>query len=93
LLGCALVAASLVGCDRPLSADECTQLLDHYTELLVKTQSPGVTEEQLARAQREARAKASASRDFAHCNIKVSRRQFACAMAAPTVDEVERCLL
>jgi len=93
VLACALAAASLVGCGRPLSADECSELLDHYTELLAKKRSPSATEDQLVRAKREARAKANTSREFARCNVKVSRRQFDCAMAAPTVDDVERCLL
>jgi hypothetical protein len=84
---------ALAGCQQPLTADECDALLDHYTELLVEKQNGRITNEQLAKVKSEVRAKASASRDFARCSAKVSRRQFTCAMAAPTVDDVERCLL
>jgi hypothetical protein len=80
-------------CSRPLSSDECNQLLDHYTELLVRSANKDVSNEDLARLEREARAKAAADQEFARCSVRVSRRQWECAMKAPNVDDVERCLL
>jgi hypothetical protein len=87
------VAALSFGCSRPLDADECNQLLDHYTELLVKSTNPTITEEEVLRLQRDARAKAAGDPEFSRCSAKVSRRQWECAMKAPTADDIERCLL
>jgi hypothetical protein len=80
-------------CSEPLTPDECSQLLDKYTQLLVRQKNAAVTEEELVKARRDARSKAAASRDFSKCGTKLSRRQYRCAMSAPSVDEMERCLL
>ena len=88
-----ILAAFAFGCSRPLDADECNQLLDRYTELLGKSLNPGISEEEIQRMQRDARAKAAGDPEFARCSSKVSRRQWQCAMKAPTADDVERCLL
>jgi hypothetical protein len=93
-LGAIASAASLaVACSQPLSADECNQLLTHYTELLARSEHKDISDDDVLRMEREARAKAAADREFARCSTKVSRAQFECAMKAPTVDDVERCLL
>lgn len=91
LLGAALCL--LVACSRPLDATECNQLLDHYTELLVRQERRGISDEEVERLKQRARTRAAASSDFAQCAAKVSRGQWECAMKAPSVDEVERCLL
>ena len=88
-----VLASALAACARGPTPDECNQLLDHYTELLVKQEKRDASEDEVARAQREARAKSATDRSFAQCGNKVSRRQWACAMKAPSVDDVERCLL
>jgi hypothetical protein len=88
-----LVAWLVLGCSRPLDADECNQLLDHYTELLAKSLNPGISDEEILRMQKEARAKAAGDPEFARCSSKLSRRQWECAMKAPSADDVERCLL
>jgi len=81
------------GCAKPLSPDECGQLLDRYTELLVRQERRGVSDDEVERVKLSARLRASGSSDFAECPAKVSRSQWECAMKAPSVDEVERCLL
>jgi len=92
--GASLAAALLVpACSEPLTPDECTQLLDKYTELLVRQKNSAVTEEELIKARHDARSNARSSRDFSKCGTKLSRRQYRCAMEAPSVDEMERCLL
>lgn len=93
LILCASLFNLLVGCGRPLDPDECNQLLDHYTELLVRQERRGVSDDELERTKQSARLKAAGSTDFAKCSTKVSRSQWECAMKAPSVDEVERCLL
>lgn len=83
------------GCARPLSDAECTALLDHYTEQLVKTENPGVSQQLVAEKQAAARqlAMLDPSYEFAECSQAVSRAQFECAMRAPSVDQIEQCLV
>lgn len=92
-LGAVVLASLLGGCGRPLDAGECNQLLDHYTELLVRQERRGVSDDEVERSKQSARLKAAGSSEFSKCATKVSRRQWECAMKAPSVDEVERCLL
>lgn len=88
-----LFAALTCTCARPLSADECTQLLDHYTTLLARSRDSQVRPEQVEEVVAQARRKASQDPEFSQCTAKVSRRKWTCAMAAPSVDAVEKCLL
>ncbi|MBK7584583.1 MAG: hypothetical protein IPI67_30900 [Myxococcales bacterium] len=83
----------LVACGKPLNPDECKQLLGHYTELLVRQEHRGVTDDEVDRLKLSAFGRAAGSPEFARCPNKVSRSQFECAMQAGSVDEVERCLL
>jgi hypothetical protein len=84
-----------MGCDRKLDRTECLKLLDRYTELLVKDEEPEALPERIAQAQARARATAHKDTrfDFSSCSSHVTRKEFECAMNAPTVDEVERCLV
>jgi hypothetical protein len=95
VMAVALGAASLVGCGRSLDDTECVRLLDHYTELLVLEENPGATPERVAHEKDRARAVArkDARFEFKSCPRKISRDGFECAMGAPTVDAVERCLV
>jgi len=81
------------GCSRRLSAGECNELLDHYTELLAHSKNSDLPDPEIERLQSEARKKAAEDPEFLRCSSKVSRSQWDCAMHAPSVDEVERCLL
>jgi len=84
-----------VGCSRKLERAECVKLLDRYTELLVKDEEPEAVPERIFQAQARARiaAQKDARFDFSSCPSRVSRREYECAMNAPTVDAVERCLV
>jgi hypothetical protein len=84
-----------IGCKPGLSDDECGRLLDHYVTLLMREEQPEAGPMEIVRKQLEARraARQDARYEFGSCSGKVSRRQFDCAMAAPNVDAVERCLL
>ncbi len=87
------VSFAAAGCGRRLSPDECGVLLDHYTERLLRSQNPNLSDEEVSRAEREARAKAAGNAEFFECTNKVSRRQWECAMKAPNPDAIEQCLL
>lgn len=91
----AFAALASSACRSPLTEIECTGLLDHYTELLVREENPGATPELVATQKEHARRAASEDSrfDFVSCPRHVSRRSFECAMSANSVDEVERCLV
>ena len=91
----ASVVLAAPGCSRPLANDECQKLLDRYTELLVREEHPGITPEAVAHTQGEARntARTDPRFEFSECSRRVSRRDYECAMNAPTVDAIERCLV
>lgn len=84
-----------VACHSGPTPEQCELLLDRYTELLVKQENPKVGDPELRTRKEAARSLAATdpSFEFSSCQRRVSRRQYECAMAAPTVDTVERCLL
>jgi hypothetical protein len=83
------------GCEKPLGEEECLQLLDRYTEFLVREEDPKATPQQVAHGQEAARtaARTNPAFEFGTCSRKVRRRSFDCAMTAPSVDAIERCLV
>jgi hypothetical protein len=83
----------LSACGKPPSHDECDALLDHYVELLVKSDRPGTNAAELHKLQIQARDKAKDDPEFRECSGRVSRRAFDCAMSAPNADVLEQCLL
>lgn len=85
----------LSGCGKRPSEAECRRLLDHYVALLTREEWREAAPEDVARKQFEARRLVDRDPhfEFDRCMAKVNRRQFDCALGAPTVDAVERCLL
>ena len=83
----------LSGCAEPPTPAECERMLDHYTELLVRSDRPGAKAAEREKLKAEARSKASRDPEFGRCGKQVSRRQLECALGAPDVDAMERCLL
>jgi hypothetical protein len=81
------------GCSKPLAESECIELLEHYVELLLKSDNPSTTAQERLRLKQEARAKARRDPAFAECSSEVERSQFECAMAATHPDHLEQCLL
>ena len=95
LFFCGSALAGALSCGKRLDSAECAALLDRYTERLVREESPGASPERVAEATRAARdlARRSPVFEFDRCAARISRREFECAMQAPTVDEIERCLV
>ena len=83
----------LPGCGKPLSHAECSELLDHYVDLLAHADQPDAGAATLLHLQVQARAKAARDPSFSQCAAHVSRSQWQCAMKAPDADTLERCLL
>jgi hypothetical protein len=90
--GVVLLLFELGGCSRHASAPECSALLDRYVELLVKERDPQASDDEMAKQKQGTRAKAATDPSFAACPGEVTKDGVACAMAAPNVDEFEKCL-
>jgi hypothetical protein len=88
-------ALALSACQKPLEHVECRRLLDRYTEMLVREEEPTATPERVAHTLEQARRAADQDVRFemAKCPERVPRRSFECAMIAPSVDAIERCLV
>lgn len=84
---------ALLGCAEPLTEAECVRMLDRYTELLIRSDRANAKAAEREKLKAEARAKASRDPEFQRCPEAVSRRQYECAIDAPDVDGMERCLL
>jgi hypothetical protein len=82
----------LAACSRQATAEECTALLDRYVELLVREQDPQAGDAEIARQKSLTRDKAAEDSSFANCPHELTGRAVHCAMAAPNVDEFEKCL-
>ena len=91
LLSATLLVAS--GCSKSLNENECNSLLDHYVELLVRSDRPGTSANELLELEHQARLKAQGDPAFKQCSARVSRKAFDCAMEAGNVDKLEQCLL
>jgi hypothetical protein len=84
--------ALLAGCGRRATPAECDSLLDRYAELLVRQQDPGARQRDIEQAKDLARAKASTDPEFLRCTSAVRQSDVTCALAAPNVDELEKCM-
>lgn len=89
----AWVFASLGACSKPVTDEECFQLLDHYTDKVIEQARPSAGKAERLELILEARQKATLDPEFARCKIKVSRAKLECALAAHDADQIERCLL
>jgi hypothetical protein len=88
-----LAMVALASCSARLNQAECDRLLLHYVELLVRSDRPDVSGEELARMKREALRKGASDPQFRSCSSEVSRKQYECAIAADNADKLEQCML
>jgi hypothetical protein len=88
------LGALTASCAAPLEASECKQLLEHYTGLLVISEQRHASSGDIESAKFRARlvAESQPHFQFTSCSTEVRRAQFECAMNAPDVDALERCL-
>ena len=86
-------ATLLAGCGKPLSPDECSQLLDRYVTLLAISDRPDTNAEQRNHMRQQARDLSKRDPNFGKCGKQVPRRKFECAMKAPNTDLFEQCLM
>jgi hypothetical protein len=83
----------LVGCSKPLSSDECSQLLDKYVVLLATSDRPEATAEQRNHMRQSAKELSNRDPQFGKCSKQISRRKYECAINAPNTDLFEQCLM
>jgi hypothetical protein len=80
------------GCKKKVSQAQCDQLVDRYATLVVTAKLKDASADQVTAEQTRERNEAKNDDDFKNCPNEVSVEDFACAMAAPTADAVEKCL-
>jgi hypothetical protein len=83
----------LPSCSKPLTPDECSQLLDRYVTLLAVSDRPETTAEQRSHMHQQARELSKRDPNFGKCGKEVPRRKFDCAMKAVNTDLFEQCLM
>jgi hypothetical protein len=74
------------------SEDQCAALLDHYLDQASRQHHPGIGDEDIARAIEASEGSSERVVDVQSCRERLTRDQVECAMNAPNVDELERCV-
>jgi hypothetical protein len=93
-IGTGLALVALTGCEDELTEQECAQIVDRYTELLLRTRKPDASADEVLKLQRRARSRAVRNPRFSECRERFSRRAYRCAVQeATSADELERCLM
>jgi hypothetical protein len=76
---------------RPTEA-ECAALLDRYLDQASRQREPDIGADDIARAQERAPEAPTYVADLDACRRRLTAAQVACGLAAPNVDDLERCL-
>jgi len=87
----ALAFAFVVACTAPkLTAAQCEELVDRYTEIALRESFPDASAETVASQKSQVRALART--ELAKCTDEITPKQRGCAMRAESADAFERCL-
>ena len=90
--------AALPGCNGKVTRNECTQMLDRYIDMSVAGEPASEGHDAAeARAEREAKKSQRKSapsylRVQDQCEAEISRREYRCAMKAPTPETWQACI-
>lgn len=90
-------ALTLLACNGKATHAECTDMLDRYVDMTVAGE-PGFAEQPAeARSEREMKkalrkGEAGYRRVQEQCEAEVSRREYRCAMKAPTPETWQACI-
>jgi hypothetical protein len=91
-------ATAFVGCHRKITKDDCTQMLDHYLDMVIAADpaTRNLPPAQATAVRDMKRAVKKAERSYAQveaqCETEVSRSEYDCAMKANVPDEWEACI-
>lgn len=85
------VALALSACTQKISRAECDHIVERFAELVVSERLPDAEPEIAAVARERERSDAERA-EFRSCTSQVQKREYDCAMQAPTAEAVIRCL-
>ena len=80
------------GCRKKVSQKQCDELLDRFSELVVKERFPDAGAQVLADERARERTEAKGDDAFKNCTSEVQVDEHACAMKAPTPTALIKCL-
>jgi hypothetical protein len=86
------VASGLAGCRKKVSAKQCEELLDRFSELVVKERFPDAGPDVLEAERARERTEAKSDDAFKNCTSEVQADEHACAMKAGTPTALIKCL-
>lgn len=83
---------STVSCRKKVSQQQCDELLDRFSELVVKERMPDAGAETLATERVRERGEAKTDDAFKNCTSQVQVAEHACAMKAASSEALIKCL-
>lgn len=85
--------ASLSGCAKRPSLDECEKMLEHGIELSIRDKYPKIRDTLLEKEKARRRRQPPGRAAIEACSKEVSLSAFGCAMSSTTIDTYEQCLV
>jgi hypothetical protein len=92
LLIALLALSGTASCRKKVSAKQCDELLERFSELVVKERMPDAGPEVLAAERTRERSEAKSDDAFKNCTSEVQANEHECAMKAPTSEALIKCL-
>ncbi len=83
---------STASCRKKVSQKQCDELLDRFSELVVKERMPDAGAEQLAAERVRERGEAKNDDAFKNCTSEVQADEHACAIKAASSEALIKCL-
>jgi hypothetical protein len=87
-----LALGSMTSCKRKVSAKQCDELLERFSELVVKERFPDAGPEVIAAERARERTEAKGDDAFKNCTSEVQANEHACAMKAGSSEALIKCL-
>ncbi len=91
-LGSLSAFASTTSCQKKVSAKQCDEVLDRFSELVVKERFPDAGAEVIAAERTRERTEAKSDDAFKNCTSEVQPTEHACAMKATSSEALIKCL-
>jgi hypothetical protein len=85
-------AFGATSCRKKVNQKQCDELLDRFSELVVKERMPDAGAEALAAERTRERSEAKSDDAFKNCTSEVQADEHACAMKAQTSEALIKCL-
>ena len=87
-----LVSIGATGCKKKVTPAQCDELLDRFSQLVVREKLKDAPPEQIKAEQAREREEATSDDNFKNCTSELSTEDYACAMAATSSDGLMKCL-